>query len=297
MKKKPSPSFLRNLSERLTVIATTAFAVAFGTSVSAQTLDGLDLGSAADYAMIHTGDGKLGWNSGPIAGDVLLGDNLEASLSGGNSGGLSNGGVLKYDNTVSLSGSLENPPPSMVVSTAQTQDAIDSAEFVSFNASNLTATQTFGTIDGTSMIFGNGGLNVIDIVKLKNAELTLKGGVDDYFIFNVSESVDTNKEMTLSGGIDASRILWNLEGSGTVFKTSGGNRLYGTFLSTNGGDFQFSSLDLNGALINTGGGNMQFVSGSEIPTFTSFSVPEPSSFVILILSIMPLLTARRRQLK
>jgi hypothetical protein len=45
--------------------------------------------------------------------------------------------------------------------------------------------------------------------------------------------------------------------------TSGGDVLFGTFLATHGGDFQFSELDLTGQLINTAG-HIQFVSGSTI---------------------------------
>ena len=64
----------------------------------------------------------------------------------------------------------------------------------------------------------------------------------------------------------ASHVLWNLTGTGTVFKTAGGNASVGTFLAVNGGDFQFSNLSLNGALIN-GGGHIQFVSGSHMTGF------------------------------
>jgi hypothetical protein len=48
----------------------------------------------------------------------------------------------------------------------------------------------------------------------------------------------------------------------------------GTYLATDGGQFQFSNLNLDGQLINTAG-NVQFVSGAQIPTLAPFTVPAP----------------------
>jgi hypothetical protein len=88
-------------------------------------------------------------------------------------------------------------------------------------------------------------------------------------VFNVSGNFQTNVAMTLVG-VTSSQILWNFTGtSGDVFQTSGGDVLFGTFLATHGGNFNFSNLDLSGQLINTAG-KIQFVSGSTIE-----SVPGP----------------------
>jgi hypothetical protein len=74
--------------------------------------------------------------------------------------------------------------------------------------------------------------------------------------------------------VNASQILWNFTGtSGNVFQTSGGDVLFGTFLASHGGDFNFSNLDLTGQLINTAG-HIQFVSGSMIES-APFAVPAP----------------------
>jgi hypothetical protein len=244
---------------------------------------GLDLGMDNNYAFIDLGATTLGWNSGPIGGNVLFGMGLQANLSGGNNGGLTNGGVLYYDSSTTISGSLQNPVTETQVPGSTTQAAATVAKNVSDYAASLSATQTFTTINSTTTITGNGGLNVIDVANIQNAKLTLSGSANDYFVFNVSSAIQTNQPMTLSGGISPSHILFNLTGTGTVlFQTSGGDLLYGTYLATNGGKFQFSNLDLNGELINTGG-DVQFVSGSEIPTHTPFTVPEPSTSALLLL--------------
>jgi hypothetical protein len=252
--------------------------------LSAVTPAGLDLGSDNNFAFIDLGNSTLGWNSGPIAGNVLLGLGVHANLSGGNNGGLTNGGILFHDASAVISGSLQNPVTQQLVADSVTQQAATIAQNVSNFASSLGATQTFTTISGTSTITGNGGLNVIDVNDITNAKLTLSGGPNDFFLFNVSDAVMTNQPMTLSG-VSPDQILFNLTGNGTVavFQTSGGDKSFGTYLATNGGKFQFSNLNLVGRLINIGG-DVQFVSGSMIP-----AVPEPGTFALLGVGAMALL--------
>lgn len=244
---------------------------------------GLNLSTDTNYAVIALGNGntpKFSWNSGPVVGNVLIGQGEKAAFSGGGNGGLSNGGTLYYDSTVTGTntfGSLQHPPPTSLVSTSLTQDAATIAENVSEYASSLTATQTFDTITTAMTITGDGGLNVIDITGLHDAKLTLSGTGDDYFVFNVSGQIHTNQPMGLLGGVDPSHILFNLTGAGTVlFQTAGGDLSYGTYLAVNGGSFQFSNLDLTGRLINVGG-DVALVSGSQV------TVPEPAAFSLLLL--------------
>ena len=154
---------------------------------------------------------------------------------------------------------------------------------LSNNAAALTATQTYSSIANNQVITDVAGLNVIDIGSggIHNANFTISGPSDATFVFNVTGGIQTNQVETLSGGVTASDILFNLLGtSGNIFQTSGGDQLEGTFLATNGGNFQFSELDLIGQLINVDG-NVQLVSGSIIPTFAPFTppaIPEPSTY-------------------
>lgn len=272
-----------------------ALLLAFALPASAQSLSGLDLGLANDYAFVSLGaGGSAKINSGPVTGSVLIGQGATLATSGGNNGGLTNGGILYYDNTASTDSSgLNTPPATALVSVGLTLSALNLAQSVSAYASGLMATQTFSTINSATTITGNGGINVIDLADLKNADLTISGGPNDYFVFNVSGAVDSNNVMSLTGGALASHILWNLTGSGTVFQTSGGNASIGTFLAVNGGDFQFSNLVLDGALINAGG-HIEFVSGSHMTGFNGFTVPEPSTMGLSAIGIFALVTRRRR---
>jgi hypothetical protein len=106
--------------------------------------------------------------------------------------------------------------------------------------------------------------------------------------------------MILAGGVTASDILFNFTGTGTVLQTSGGNCsgktcLYGTFLATDGGGFQFSNLNLTGELINTDG-NIQLVSGSEV-TAPPVVTPLPAAFPLFATGIggLGLLGWRRKR--
>lgn len=282
-----------------------AVCVASGISImvfspSSASADSLNLGVAANYAVVDLASGKtLSQNSGPIAGNELLGNGVKAAFSGGANQPI---GTIYYDPTVLGTNTFSQfqPAPTTVAlaDTTLTQQALTSANNVGSYAATLAPTQVF-----SNNIAGDGGLNVIDVTNIQNVAFTISGNANDIFVFNVSGSFQTNVAMTLSG-VNASRILFNFTGtSGNVFQTSGGDTVYGTFLATDGGNFQFSNLNLTGALINTAG-DVSIVSGSGIPTFTPFTPPSavplpgvfPSTLLLLggVLGASTLRAARRR---
>ena len=247
---------------------------------------GLNLGTDTNYALIDLGNGTtLGWNSGPVAGNVLLGNGVTLGASGG--GSVTNSGIVYHDSSVVNFNTLNqfgaSTPPSQLVSgptpaSSVTGAALAVANSVAAFAAALTPTQTFTSITSTTTFTGSGGLNVINVGSIQNAPITISGGANDFFVINVSGSYNTNRPMTLTGGVTADHILWNFTGtSGAVFQTSGGDQtLYGTFLATDGGQFQFSNLGLDGELINTDG-DIQLVSGSQIGTQAGFVTPLSST--------------------
>jgi hypothetical protein len=232
-----------------------------------------------NYAIVSVGpNSSIMVNSGPVAGNVLLGDGNTSSSSGGGNGQVT--GVVNVSPPASgdFLAHIQIPPSIVTVASTVGTQAFADAQSLSTTASGLAPTQSYTTAPPT--INGNGGLNVINVTNI-NGALTLHGGPHDVFVFNVSGTFNSNQPMTLTGGVTASHILFNLTGtSGNIFQTAGGDVLFGTFLATDGGDFQFSNLDLTGQLINTGG-HIQLVSGSKIPTFAPFTaVPEPSTIAL-----------------
>jgi hypothetical protein len=259
---------------------------------------GLDLGVAGNYSVISLGNGKtIGQNSGPVAGNELLGNGVTANFSGGGGGSIA--GILYYDSTVKNPNTfalLQTAPTTQLVATSVTQAVLTCAQNVSNYAAGLAATQTYGNITTSTTFTGNGGLNVVDIANINNAPLKIVGGAKDTFVFNISGAYSTNVAMTLQG-VTASQILFNFTAtSGTVFSTSGGDVSYGTYLAADGGDFQFSNLNLTGELINTAG-NVQLVSGSGVGTFQKFTpaVPEADTYLFGVFLIGVIAVSRIRR--
>ena len=144
----------RNFIKTLGVLAFGTFLLLAGRAnaqITPAQQAGLDLGIDNNYAFIDLGATTLGWNSGPIDGNVLLGMGVHANLSGGNNGGLTPGHTVQFDSTAVISGNLQNPITMMQVPTSLTQAAATCrARMSQLYASSLAATQMFGTISGTT---------------------------------------------------------------------------------------------------------------------------------------------------
>jgi hypothetical protein len=237
--------------------------------------NGLNLGIDGYYALIDLGPTDLVWN-GAITGNVLVGQGLKVSRSGGNNGTAS--GSVQYDPTIRSRDDLESPIKALPVPAGVTSAALTAAQNVSRYAASLPASQTFGNINNSQVIAGNGGLNVVNVANVLNGKLTLSGTSSDIFVINVSGRMETHQPMTLSGGVLPAHVLFNLTGRSGNLLNSAGNVLYGTYLAANGGDFTLVQLSVIGALINSGG-NVRFTGGSKITSapFAPFQLPGVAS--------------------
>jgi hypothetical protein len=181
------------------------------------------------------------------------------------------------------------------LSQAESDFASASSQFAA-----LTPTQTIPTLNVTTIITGNGGDNIIQVgsINLKNQNLTLTGGVNDYFIFNVtSDLLMSNALMTLLGGVVPQHVLFNVLGNGStnsgisVNLLNPNSELFGTFLAPNG-NIDVGQATVNGALIGGIGSTSQSpgitIDTSADASHTGFqpqqAVPEPSSAVVVVLS-------------
>ncbi len=266
-----------------------ASVAAFGLTCAAPAFaDNLDLGTAADYAVVDLGNGTtFGWNV-PVTGNMLLGNGVTANFAGG----AAITGTVSYDSSTQGQSTFSQVVAGggfSAVNGTVTAAALASADAVANYAAGLAANETFGTINGATSFNAVGAQTVIDVGNINNAAITIDGNANQIFVVNVSGAFNSNVSMVLTGGVTAADILFNFTGtSGHVLQTSGGNCggktcLFGTFLATKGGDFQFSNLNLSGELINTAG-NIQLVSGSEVnyvPFQPPGQVPEPSTLALL----------------
>src|SRR5215471_12713785 len=140
-----------------------------------------------NYAVVSVGPtASIMVNSGPITGNVLLGDGTTSSSSGGGNGQVTG----TVDASPPVSGDdlshIQIPPTIVIVPTSVGVQAFNDAVAASNAASALARTQTFGNVTGSLIINGNGGLNVIDINSLSNPDVVINGGANDNFVFNVS---------------------------------------------------------------------------------------------------------------
>lgn len=101
-------------------------------------------------------------------------------------------------------------------------------------AAALTPTQTYGILTKSITISSSNAVNVVSVggINMSKQNLTIVGGPNDVFIFNVTgDFIFNGAVMVLSGGITGNNILWNILGTGNevlIYKDTG--IAYGTFL-------------------------------------------------------------------
>ncbi len=164
-----------------------------------------------------------------IAGNVGIGANGQLSVSKGDSFP----GTLYADPTANLQ--IPNGAFAGGVVT-QSMAAIQSAALAEASAvGSLSPTQTFSQIQSATTITGDGGQNVIQVngsVNLNNANLTLSGGANDTFIFNIVGGFNLNNANIVLNGVAANQVLFYFPGSGNQIQTNASNTA-GVFLAPN----------------------------------------------------------------
>jgi hypothetical protein len=190
------------------------------------------LGSAAGFSVL----GLQGAN-------VQLGGQL--TLKG--SVGIGAGGKIGVTSGDNFPGTLFADPSAAVTIasgssfaggvTTESMSAIQSAALSeAASIGSLTPTQTLSQITAATTITGNGGQNVIMVngsVNLSSGKnLTISGGANDTFIFNISGGFTLNSANIVLKGIAANQVLFFFPGSGSAIQTNNANML-GIFLAPN----------------------------------------------------------------
>lgn len=197
----------------------------------------INLGKALGYTALTLGNGRftIANRRSGVFGNVGLGAGTKQNFSYGFVTGSLFADPLannKQFNRVNITGGTVVKDVSQAVADALAASAA---------AATLPPTQIFNKIQRATTIVGNGGLNVINVSKIDlqgvRNSLTLQGGPNDEFIFNVADKVqlDRRSAINLTGGILPSKILFNFVGLTGKLNMSGNSSAVGTFLIPNGG--------------------------------------------------------------
>jgi choice-of-anchor A domain-containing protein len=206
----------------------------------------VSLGTAANYAVL----GLHGADISQSGSSAVTGNE-----------GISRGGSLSLANHAFVTGTVyeaaahETNAPNPVINATLLAQADADALAAAAQAKALAPTQTFGTITKSTVIHGNGGLNVISIRGDVRAPLVLDGGANDVFVVNIQGDLKLgkNESLLLSGGVTAGHVLYNFTGRGASVEIHAGTSVNGTILAPSA-DVQINGV-LNGEVI--GGRSVQ----------------------------------------
>jgi hypothetical protein len=220
------------------------------------------LGAAGAFDVFGIGNTSV-IISGPsgVTGTMAVGPNGSANLSG--SGFVTGALTLDPSSTYIYSGTAA---VGSVVSADLTQAASD-ALTASTTLAGLAPTQTFGVVNNSQVITGNGGQNVINVDGINlggSAKLALSGGANDFFFINDrgAFAMSGTSSIVLTGGVQASHVIFNVTGTGQTVNLSGGTVGQGTILAVNR-DISVG-YQLSGSLIGALNHKIEIHSGAKV---------------------------------
>ena len=179
---------------------------------------------------------------GPAAGFSILGlQNANIQLAGklsmqGNVG-IGANGQINVNSGQNFPGTLYADPSAKVEIykgggfsggvVTQSMAAIQSAVAAEVaSVSSLSPTQTFGQINSATTVTGNGGQNVIQVnngINLWGQNLTISGGANDTFFFNIAGGLGLYGANIVLNGVSPSQILFLLPGWGNNLEADSSN--------------------------------------------------------------------------
>ncbi len=238
------------------IFALFVFALSF--SLSAQADDNLSLGAAKPYAIIQLGDDASTSETNKLeitSNSSVFGSTLKGTESNSNENKLSTSKItgswdretgVSNDISSSFTGSQNTLTTPQFTSIAQ--DALGVSVFWASQtgvSSSINLNSSSLTLDAATIANGALGATIIDVdgdfILNSGAKLTLTGGANDFFVFNISAndlfSIQSNSIIELTGGIDAMDVLFNvlgdIEGPGPDDALIGGGSIFqGTLLAT-----------------------------------------------------------------
>jgi hypothetical protein len=223
------------------------------------------LGSASTFSVLELQAGHVEFSSGGtrVNGNVGIAAGSQFVFSGG---GLVQGKLFVDPSVnINLSGGSQITGGEVMQSMTGIQNAALAEAAV---AGSLSPTQSFGQIQSSTNITGNGGQNVIQVSQVNlngGATLTISGGANDTFIIRMSGNfqLQGGSRITLNG-VSANQVLFYFPNSGSHVQTGGNSNTQGIFLLPQG------SIDISG-----GSHVSEFIAGNGI---TLHSAPVVNAF-------------------
>ena len=185
---------------------------------------------------------------------------------------------------------------------AMTQTALDAFTASNYYKNYANQSNLFSSISAATTIIGQSGFNVFSLsggITLNNANLTLTGNSNTYFVFNIygAFSLSGTASINLNGGLTASNVLFNIIGPGTTLTTQLGTTVRGTILSVS------RSISFDGVFIGQiiGGGSgstFALLPGTTVGMAAAVapaSVPDQGSTIWLTLTALAAVVMAERR--
>jgi hypothetical protein len=240
-----------------------------------------ELGTAADFSVLGLGKpsadaiggtGKVDLANTTVHGDIGIGPH----------------GTLDFQGPATIEGDLYLDPlikdiltnagtvTGSIITTEDLSGPVADALGAAAYFAALTPTQVVASkVDSSMVIYGSGGMNVIDIpaIELDGVEtLRLVGGPSDQFVLNIGGGFDLMNNAWISMVPPGGDLLINVTGEGTPITTSTGSVINGTLL---GATRKFTLQGRSGPIIGGELDEVSLVSGTVVDTTPFPILSEP----------------------
>lgn len=275
---------------RLLLLIGFAFHFVGGSSALAD----FNLGAASNYSVLGVGTTTSSLTGTTINGNIGVGSGgtLTATSSSIN-------GNIDFQSSVQFTQTGSKVTGKILGSVAQVGTADTAAQnlstFAAGEAATITSITNLNLVAQNRTISaspGKDGNTVVNLsgLSITGGTLTLKGGANDYFIFNVAGAVNLTGGNIVLNGVSADHVLFNVEGTGSAVALTTGN-YSGIFLAEQREIDVVSSTILGRVL---GASNHALaITSAEVdgPVQGVAAAPEPKSFMLCAMGGIALLGA------